>query len=766
MSLFSTHNTPSHLRSINDQMQASQQSLQQYQYASLPMAAAHYDVHAIHQDTIIVTPEIEPIPIENTLIAAGPSVDGMLTAECNYKNCNIMAFQTPQPTRMRRSGERHASRDHLDTMETGSAILPPPLFDETMITTNDGNMASGSTIVPDNNHPNSGYIRTRRHHRTIPRHFTTAEPLITTAQVEPNPVSIVCPAAEEQAQLLAHVQQPQAMLKNPSANGHATGITNNNNNNKKPTCQCPIQHVPTTYMGANHLNSTRNESSELFLSTLNRKHSSKSTVAKSTSFPNDTTAEHAQAAVARMFPRDTASGLINDTASNSYQPANATVAAPSTTASSSSSSSRQHSTLRRQKTPVKIPTISKQIGNNEAYIQTQPIEVMRRKHNQQPAPLSLMADPLRTNINDTIIVAKDVKTSPANIISKNEIVTTPFPIQLIESMGKSNTAPEIQKHPILPPKMSKINTGTSMISTNNNTINNNNNNLITNNNIYSSAGGVRIPTISKATTDNNYMIVAGTPGTSSHRSSLPKSHPHPNYGRHHANNHHQTTALEVPSRGERSKSLPRNDDRINMGATEANAMLDKSISSSKLNFTASNFPMLGNHYTLPKSSSSKSSLNSSIMDAVNKVPAAVNISGPATNSSASKMHNSSKHTSSNMAHSATTSQSHQNQKHHRKSTTTPKVDDKALPVCTTYKNCSNPKEHFLPNDTSLDDDYLSECENCKSAHGSRYYLDETIEEQPQETMTLQRKMDDKEEEQQMYYRTSSTLPTNTKQKTT
>lgn len=92
-------------------------------------------------------------------------------------------------------------------------------------------------------------------------------------------------------------------------------------------------------------------------------------------------------------------------------------------------------------------------------------------------------------------------------------------------------------------------------------------------------------------------------------------------------------------------------------------------------------------------------------------------------------------------------------------------NDKALPVCTTVKNCSNPKEHFLPNDASLDDDYLSECENCKSAHGSRYYLEKEHEEQPHETMTLQRKMDEKESDEQTYYRTSSTLPTNTKQKT-
>ncbi|XP_035909267.1 uncharacterized protein LOC118510938 [Anopheles stephensi] len=91
-----------------------------------------------------------------------------------------------------------------------------------------------------------------------------------------------------------------------------------------------------------------------------------------------------------------------------------------------------------------------------------------------------------------------------------------------------------------------------------------------------------------------------------------------------------------------------------------------------------------------------------------------------------------------------------------------------LPVLmTTLTNCANPREHILPNDNSLDEDYLSECENCKSsANNMRYYLD--IEEGNktcapiQETMTLQRKIPDAaEEEQQNYYRVSSTLPTNT-----
>lgn len=92
--------------------------------------------------------------------------------------------------------------------------------------------------------------------------------------------------------------------------------------------------------------------------------------------------------------------------------------------------------------------------------------------------------------------------------------------------------------------------------------------------------------------------------------------------------------------------------------------------------------------------------------------------------------------------------------------------EKPLPVLSTYTNCANPKEHFLPNDNSLDDDYLSECENCKSAHGSRYYLEEEDDDVPQETMTLQRKMPENEDaDQQNYYRVSSTLPTNTSRKT-
>lgn len=101
-------------------------------------------------------------------------------------------------------------------------------------------------------------------------------------------------------------------------------------------------------------------------------------------------------------------------------------------------------------------------------------------------------------------------------------------------------------------------------------------------------------------------------------------------------------------------------------------------------------------------------------------------------------------------------------------TSSSKCVEKPLPVLTTTTNCTNPKEHFLPSEMSLDDDYLSECENCKTAGtGSRYYLDdEELDEPLQETMTLQRKLmnENDENDQQSYYRVSSTLPTNTNKK--
>ncbi|XP_046751937.1 uncharacterized protein LOC124414871 isoform X1 [Diprion similis] len=66
------------------------------------------------------------------------------------------------------------------------------------------------------------------------------------------------------------------------------------------------------------------------------------------------------------------------------------------------------------------------------------------------------------------------------------------------------------------------------------------------------------------------------------------------------------------------------------------------------------------------------------------------------------------------------------------------------------------------------DDYRSECENCKSANGSRYYLDNQDElvTSPHETMTLHRRPEETPlGTAPQYYRTSLTLPTSTRQRT-
>ncbi|KAJ8688537.1 hypothetical protein QAD02_024332 [Eretmocerus hayati] len=66
------------------------------------------------------------------------------------------------------------------------------------------------------------------------------------------------------------------------------------------------------------------------------------------------------------------------------------------------------------------------------------------------------------------------------------------------------------------------------------------------------------------------------------------------------------------------------------------------------------------------------------------------------------------------------------------------------------------------------DDYRSECENCKSANASRYYVDneDELTTSPHETMTLQRRPEDATSSTTpQYYRTSLTLPTSTRQRT-
>jgi hypothetical protein len=269
-----------------------------------------------------------------------------------------------------------------------------------------------------------------------------------------------------------------------------------------------------------------------------------------------------------------------------------------------------------------------------------------------------------------------------------------------------------------------------------------------------------------------------------------------------ANRYGNTSHMKVISSSNSTKSLPRGGD-AKLTHTDRINNVGKSMISTTIPVTSANVNIYSNN-TLPKpvlnsggsnNNSIRSSSRSSITEVVNKLPAVINIPTSMVISDDNQKpqpsmadgigqpvlmkesaNQATKHVDTVQKSSIRTSQCGKinvanpttatmvvvpttNHKSKVKS-----LGEKPLPVLTTSNNCANPVLHFLPNDTSLDDEYLSECENCKSAHGSRYYLEEEVEE-PQETMTLQRKMpDDKEEDQHNYYRVSATLPSNTNKK--
>lgn len=590
---------------------------------------------------------------------------------CNFKNCSIsnapthsnktnrkneIAFQTPN--RIKKNGESSLA---LIRNQSNHTILPPPLFNENT------NMSTATLPLLPNDSVRQ--LKSRRHHRTIPRHFTLTDP--TNNATLPN--SFV----------------PKTKLQDDAnkTTSNCSITSGSATLNKKSICQCPVPHFPHTYMGPAHLNLTRNQQpNEILLSTLTRKWPHhKSHVAKSASFTSTPSGNltPSSSTTALGYNRNSASGLLSASNPNNQQFNN-------------NNSSSQNSEVNQQpKTPSKIITISKQIGNNEinAILQSQQVQEQQS--------------------NDLIDTKSMHELLPISISSKGDNINN-MNIQKPSNAEKN----ELHTNPILPPKLSK-----SQIL-----------NRHTEN----------VKVISKSLASNN---------SSSNALPMPvlfKNHQRSNRDR-----------SKSPSTADKTYSL----------VTPLTTGTDQKISHIKTTFpTTSNLTIASNHLSLPKPSNAiKTSMinNKNIQNSLNSNRNMVLPTSRQTEklqSSSSKLKTSTNSNGNSELESKTNVSLSDARNHLLHSH---KIDnEKSLPVCTTFKNCSNPKEHFLPNDTSLDDDYLSECENCKSAHGSRYYLDKEHEEQPQETMTLQRKMDEKENDEQPYYRTSSTLPTNTRQKST
>lgn len=161
--------------------------------------------------------------------------------ECNYKNCtinkpiccNLSTSATPQFESRDVNNYQYQADSAMESNNDNklSTILPPPLFDESTRLCNN--------ICDQMRTPSS-----RRQHRTIPRHFT--------ATTEPISMGTL---------------HKSSRTSNETPKKSSTSI----NKNKKLICQCPVQHVPMTYMGSKQVNTSRDQQNEVFLSTLSTK---------------------------------------------------------------------------------------------------------------------------------------------------------------------------------------------------------------------------------------------------------------------------------------------------------------------------------------------------------------------------------------------------------------------------------------------------------------------------------------------------------------
>lgn len=652
------------------------------QYASLPLASNQTTEPQQRSPLTANVNQIEVFGSDLNAISTIATTSAETSTDalsCNYKNCSIsnsltkpknrneVVFQTPQHNRVKKNGD--ANLPLMRNQPNNNTILPPPLFDEST--------TMSTATLPLLPNDSIRQLKSRRHHRTIPRHFTLND-----ATNHPNGTN----------------SKPKANDEPNKASQNCSGTATLN---KKSICQCPVQHVPMfSNMGSAYLNLTRNQqTNEMLLSTLTKKWpSQKAHVAKSASFTSTPSmASTTTSTTVIGYNRNSASGLLS------------AINPPKSNSNTGSTVAETQTNAVHQPKTSKISTISKQIGHNElnsiAHAQVQ------QHSNDASNDAKSMQELLPININNSGTANNSNPLSGSKNVGFNS-----------ESDGMilvSNTT-----NPVLPPKLSKAQVFSRQTEC--------------------------MPSISKLTSSTN--CASGSNG-STMTSSI--------------TNHHRLSGRD------RSKS-PAADKTYSM-VTPLNLGADQKINHIKTTYpTTANLTIASNHFTLPKPTSSAAKPLLSVKNQNNPQNVASN--------SQSKLLNSKVHSSSSKAKKMMTSPLQNDlglrqelQSNEMLSQMTNHIDahrmrktdnDKPLPVCTTFTNCSNPKEHFLPNDTSCDDDYLSECENCKSAHGSRYYLDEEHLDQPQETMTLQRKMDEKECDEQPYYRTSSTLPTNTKQKTT
>lgn len=569
----------------------------------------------------------------------------------------------------------------------------------------------------------------RRYHRTIPRYFAVADPL-QVVNVKPKSSS--------------------------NSNSSSTEAATTSKINKKPMCQCPIQHVPMSYMGSN-----ANANANAFLSGAGKLFATASSGNNACALSPNTGTRHASTL---------AYGQRAKSATNLQQQQHSQEMLNTSVGGTRNPCSHE----------PKIATISKQVGDelqpHQSHVTSGSVSSIippppLQHHEDVSAPpivlgrvqkRSSSSSNAAERVRSTSSSGRSTSSSAGNssqvgvdvlssvylnrkvdaYLSLTQKQQQHFYNQQHEQQAQQ---PNDQSNPTLPPKLYKsltnlksATTTATAISTATSGSNSNNNNAV-----------ATIYTLSKSTNNSVHL------------------------------RKEQTPTLTLPP------------------ASPSASCSEKS--SGKIN-SSTFYPLANNHvtYTLPKHISGKISLNSTINSVVSKVPSVISIPPLENNNEKSSAINKSttlpkilrvkrdsdktttSTTTSTMVTTVTTATSNSGMSvAHCQMPSYPQLTakvqssrggtpSKQLPVCTTSKNCLNPNEHFLPNDTSLDDDYLSECENCKIAQSAKYYLDAELSggnatsSTPQETMTLQRKSleETKEEPHDSYYRSSHTLPSN------
>lgn len=568
--------------------------------------------------------------------------------------------------------------------------------------------------------------RGQRLHRTIPRHFTTTVasasgtdatyPLSLPSSAYPTATA----GASSSSSSTKDKPRDSTLKRNKSEKMMST------TQNKKPVCQCPVQHVPRTYMGTTTLATNQLLGSSNV--TGHHHHKSMLNVAKQ---------QQQQLTLEPAKGFDDELKLIT----NSLRRIRTKVPE-----GNGCEGGKPISTMDDLK--VKIPTISKQVLNAEKEKgviggigmgdgQEHQLQSIL-KHSQMSKSTSRLAATTGAMTNATTAIHPPPPTADSNA---SLISSPPFPIEMIESLNVAQQQPQStsvavnnsDQNPALPPKMYKTNRQT-----------------------FGTAANGNIHTISKSSRlgfvqyQPQAVSGAGASGYTPQRGGGAAAEKQMN----------KLTGMSYPSSsmGHISYNL--------INKSEAEGGVSAGVSC-PLSTAVPKPPM---EFSCQKSQNLSSGRNGTKEAMLSNKPGC---------SKAEALHyNHQQH--HQYHHNNTSSQPNPQPKYSAKvrkgqESQHPQENninvamggesEKPLPVCTTSKNCSNPREHFMPNEASLDDDYLSECENCKSVCGSRYYLEEKTPESPQETMTLQRKMPEASElEEQTYYRTSTTLPTNTKQK--